>query len=77
MKKFVILPMIAVAALGLAACKHDAPVVDNTSVTNEVTLNSEAPVDANTAAIDDAPANGAAIDNATAVDNAVVSNTAK
>jgi len=76
MKKFVILPMIAVAALGLTACKHDAP-IDNTTVTNEVTLNSEAPVDANTAAIDDVPANGAAIDNATVVDNAVVSNTAK
>lgn len=77
MKKLVFLPMIAVAALGLTACKHDAPVVDNTSVTNEVTLNSEASVDANSAMIDVAPANGATIDNATVVDNAVVSNTAK
>ncbi|GAA0314626.1 hypothetical protein GCM10009087_26310 [Sphingomonas oligophenolica] len=68
MKKLVFLPMIAVAALGLAACKKDAP-IDNTVVANETTLNSEAPIDANTTAIDDATAN-AAIDNATIVDNA-------
>ena len=52
MKKLVLVPMIAVAALGLTACKHDAPAVDNGSVVaNDVTLNSE---DANTTAIDDA-----------------------
>jgi len=68
MKKLVFVPMIAVAALGLTACKHDAPAVDNGSVvSNDVTLNSE---DANTTAIDDAPLNATAVDNATAIDNA-------
>ncbi len=68
MKKLVLVPMIAVAALGLTACKHDAPAVDNGSVVaNDVTLNSE---DANTTAIDDAPLNATAVDNATAIDNA-------
>ena len=74
MKKLVFLPMIAVAALGLTACKHDAP-VDNTVVSNDATLNSEAVVDENATAIDDVSANGAAIDNATVVDTA--GNTAK
>jgi len=70
MKKLVFLPMIAVAALGLTACKKDAPVIDNTVVANDVTLN-ETVLDENASApaIDDATAN-AAIDNATIVDNA-------
>lgn len=68
MKKLVFVPMIAVAALGLTACKHDAPAVDNGSVVaNDVTVNSE---DVNTTAIDDAPLNATAVDNATAIDNA-------
>ena len=73
MKKFVILPMIAVAALGLAACKKDAP-IDNTVVANETILNTDAPVDGNvteetlnTSVVD---GNATVSDNATAIDTA-------
>ena len=68
MKKLVILPMIAVAALGLAACKPTQP-VDNGSVSNEVSLNSEAPVEASNV-IDETTLNTSVDDNATAIDNA-------
>lgn len=65
MKKFIIVPLIAATALGLAACKPSAT-VENTTVTNEVTLNSEEPIlDANAAVIDE---NATAVDNAAALD---------
>ncbi|MEO9131901.1 MAG: hypothetical protein ABI240_11905 [Sphingomonas sp.] len=66
MKKLVILPMIAVAALGLAACKHDTPAPGN-DISNEVSLNSES---MNTMAPEDSMLNETAVDNATAIDNA-------
>jgi hypothetical protein len=65
MKKFIIVPLIAATALGLAACKPSTPAVDN-SVSNEVTLNSEEPIlDANAAVIDE---NATTVDNAGALD---------
>jgi len=68
MKKLIFVPMIAVAALGLTACKKDVPAPGNdTVITNDLTVNSE---DANATAIDDAPLNNTTIDNATAIDNA-------
>ena len=66
MKKFVILPLIAAASLGLAAC-DTKPAVDNGSNVSDVTLNSEDTLDVN--ATDDVVLN--VTDNATAVDNAV------
>jgi len=66
MKKFVILPLIAAASLGLAAC-DTKPAVDNSSNVSDVTLNSEDTLDVN--ATDDVVLN--VTDNATAVDNAV------
>jgi len=72
MKKFVILPMIAVAALGLTACKKDVP-VDNSAVANETLLNTEAPVDANVteeALNTSVDGNATVSDNATAIDTA-------
>ena len=71
MKKFVILPMIAVAALGLAACKKDAP-IDNTVVANEGTLNTEAPIENVTEGptLNTVDANTAVAENATAIDTA-------
>jgi len=66
MKKFVILPLIAAASLGLAAC-DTKPAVDNSSNVSDVTLNSEDTLDVN--ATDEAVLN--VTDNATAVDNAV------
>jgi len=72
MKKFVILPMIAVAALGLAACKKDAP-VDNTVVANEAIVNTDAPVDGNATAETlntSVDGNATVSDNATAIDTA-------
>jgi hypothetical protein len=57
MKKFIILPLVAAAALGLAACKPTVP-ADNASVANDIALNSEEPiVDAN-ATIDETTLNG-------------------
>ena len=72
MKKFVILPMIAVAALGLAACKKDAP-VDNTVVANETLLNTDAPVDGN---VTEETLNTTVDGNATVSDNATAIDTA-
>jgi len=72
MKKFVILPMIAVATLGLAACKKDAP-VDNTVVANETLLNTEAPVDGN---VTEETLNTSVDGNATVADNATAIDTA-
>jgi len=72
MKKFVILPMIAVAALGLAACKKDAP-VDNSAVENEAILNTDAPVDGN---VTEETLNTSVDGNATVVDNATAIDTA-
>jgi hypothetical protein len=66
MKKFVILPLIAVASLGLAACDPKTP-VDNSANATDVTLNSEDTLDVN--ATDEAALN--LTDNATAVDNAI------
>ena len=65
MKKFVILPLLAVATLGLAACDPKPAAVDNNS--SDITLNSEEPLDVN--ATDEGVLN--VTDNATAVDNAV------
>jgi hypothetical protein len=69
MKKLVILPMIAAAALGLAACKWgtSATAPDNGSVANESGLNVE---DANTTAPEDTILNETVTDNATVIDNA-------
>ena len=71
MKKLIILPMIAVAALGLAACKPTTP-IDNTVVSNEVTLNSEAPLENVTEepTLNTVDANASVVDNATAIDTA-------
>jgi len=71
MKKFVILPMIAVAALGLTACKHDAP-IDNGSIANTGTENTEAPIENVTAepTLNTVDANATVVDNATAIDTA-------
>ncbi|MDB5707898.1 MAG: hypothetical protein JWN66_5014 [Sphingomonas bacterium] len=56
MKKFIILPLVAVAALGLAACKPTA--TENASATNEIALNSdEAIVDSNVT-VDETTLNG-------------------
>jgi hypothetical protein len=63
MKKFVILPLIAIASLGLAACDPKPAAVDNNS--SEVALNSEDTLDVN--ATDDVLN---VTDNATVVDNA-------
>ncbi|MFA6114397.1 MAG: hypothetical protein WC729_10390 [Sphingomonas sp.] len=63
MKKFVILPLIAVASLGLAACDPKPAAVDNNS--SEVALNSEDTLDVNAT---DEVLN--VTDNATVVDNA-------
>src|SRR5882757_8131788 len=50
MKKFIILPLIATAALGLAACKPATTEAPNTS---DTTLNADLPIDdANSVAID-------------------------
>ena len=64
MKKFVILPLIAAATLGLAACTKEAP-VDNTVNASDAVLNSEDTLDVN--ATDDVLN---VTDNATVVDNA-------
>ena len=72
MKKFVILPMIAVAALGLAACKKDAP-VDNTVVANEALLNTDAPIEGN---VTEETLNTTVDGNATVSDNATAIDTA-
>jgi len=72
MKKFVILPMIAVAALGLADCKKDAP-VDNSAVANEAILNTDAPVDGN---VTEETLNTSVDGNATVADNATAIDTA-
>lgn len=72
MKKFVILPLIAVATLGLTACGGEKP-VDNTANASEVTLNSEDTLDVN--ATDEGALN--VTDNATVVDNAAVVDSAE
>ena len=69
MKKFVILPMIAAAALGLAACTPKP--IDNTVVSNE-TMNTEAPIENITEepTLNTVDANTSVVDNATAIDTA-------
>ncbi|WEK00400.1 MAG: hypothetical protein P0Y59_01500 [Candidatus Sphingomonas phytovorans] len=71
MKKFVILPLVAVATLGLAACDKSAP-VDNTANVSEITLNSEDTLDVNAAdpAALNVTDNATVVDNATALDSA-------
>jgi len=72
MKKFVILPLIAVATLGLTACGGEKA-ADNTANASEVTLNSEDTLDVN--ATDEGALN--VTDNATIVDNATVLDSAE
>jgi hypothetical protein len=72
MKKFVILPMIAVAALGLAACKKDAP-TENAVVANEALLNTDAPIEGN---VTEETLNTSVDGNATVSDNATAIDTA-
>jgi hypothetical protein len=68
MKKLVLVPMIAVAALGLSACKWGSTAPGNTSeITNETIQNTE---ELNTTAPEDATLNDTVVDNATAIDNA-------
>ena len=71
MKKFVIVPMIAAAALGLAACKPTPP-IDNTIVSNETIANTEAPIENITEepTLNTVDANTSVVDNATAIDTA-------
>lgn len=64
MKKLILLPLIAAATLGLAACKHDAPVPDNGSG-NDITLNSD---DTGGNIVDETTVNS--LDNASAPGNA-------
>ena len=68
MKKLMILSTVAVAALSLAACKHDAPAGPVNEIGNEISLNSSD--DLNTTAPDDAALNATVVDNATAIDTA-------
>lgn len=72
MKKLMILSTVAVAALGLAACKPTQP-VDNGSVSNETVLNTEAPIDGN---VTEETLNTSTVDNATVVENATAIDTA-
>ncbi|MEG3148342.1 hypothetical protein U1769_00490 [Sphingomonas sp. ZT3P38] len=65
MKKLVILSLTTVAAFGLAACSKTTT-TENTTITNEVTLNSEEPILEENAAVIDA--NLTAVDNAVALD---------
>lgn len=64
MKKFIILPLIATAALGLAACKPSTPEASNTA---DVSLNADLPVE---------DANSVAIDNSSVIENSVDANVA-
>ena len=70
MKKLIVLPMIAVAALGLAACTPKP--IDNTVVSNETILNTEAPIENITEepTLNTVDANTAVAENATAIDTA-------
>ena len=72
MKKLMILSTVAVAALSLAACKPTTP-VDNSSVSNETLLNTEAPLDGN---ITEETLNTSVVDNASVAENATAIDTA-
>lgn len=67
MKKFIILPLVAATALGLAACKPTTS--DNASVANDLALNSDAALDSNVT-VDETALNGTVADNAVALDSA-------
>ena len=71
MKKLMILSTVAVAALSLAACKNDTPAPGN-DVGNDISLNTDAPVEGNI--VDETTFN--ASDNATVADNATAIDTA-
>jgi uncharacterized protein YcfL len=70
MKKLMILSTVAVAALSLAACKPAAP--GNETISNDTTLNTEAPVEGN---ITDETLNTTVVDNATVAENATAIDT--
>jgi hypothetical protein len=67
MKKLIILPLVAVAALSLAACKPNAP--DNGTVGNDLGVNADEPIVDSNVIVDDASLNGTEADNASNATN--------